>query len=151
MPTLSAPSAPSVSINNTGFLFFVLVGAFLVFVTVRGDLPKWLGLLGLGGSPKKAATTGAAPASGGVGSALPSLPSTGSTSLPNFLGGASSDASNQNAWEASAFDSASPNPTDENGFLAKLSGAASTFSGATGGGSGSGASYSDLAEFAEFA
>ena len=37
------------SINQTGFLFGALAFGFLFFVTARGDLPKWLGLLGLGG------------------------------------------------------------------------------------------------------
>jgi hypothetical protein len=34
-------------VNPTSFLFGALVFAFLFFVTVRGDLGKWLGLLGL--------------------------------------------------------------------------------------------------------
>ena len=36
-------------INQTSFLFGALVLAFLFFITVKGDLPAWLGLLGLGG------------------------------------------------------------------------------------------------------
>jgi hypothetical protein len=81
MPSLSAPGAPGVSINNTGFLFFVLVAAFIVFITVRGDLPKWLGLLGLAGSPSgSAANTGTnptAPSNGLPG--LPGLPQPGAS------------------------------------------------------------------------
>ena len=61
-------------IDNTAWLFFVLVLAFLFFVTVRGDLPKWLGLLGLGGSPKKSAGSTAPAGTAGAGGGLPGLP-----------------------------------------------------------------------------
>lgn len=108
MPTLPAQgAAPSVTINNTAYLFFVLFGAFIVFITIRGDLPKWLGLLGLGGSPKAATSTqgGTAGATGGALPSLPSIPSIGATTNgaangangsggPNLLGAATSDASN---------------------------------------------------------
>jgi hypothetical protein len=51
-------------VNPTSFLFGALVFAFLFFVTVRGDLGKWLGLLGL---------ANAAPA-GNVATSLPVPP-----------------------------------------------------------------------------
>lgn len=67
-------------IDNTAFLFFVLVAAFGFFVTVRGDLPKWLGLFGLVGvtgqsiaGQLNSAVTGQAPPNSGL-PALPSLP-----------------------------------------------------------------------------
>ena len=72
--SVAAQATGTPGVNNTAWLFFVLVLAFLFFVTVRGDLPKWLGLLGLGGSPK----TGAAPTPAPAGDA-------------NFLGGALPD------------------------------------------------------------
>jgi hypothetical protein len=37
-------------VNQTSFLWGTLVFAFLFFVTVRGDLGKWLGLLGFAGT-----------------------------------------------------------------------------------------------------
>lgn len=82
MPTLAAPGgvnpAPSVTINNTAYLFFVLFGAFIVFITIRGDLPKWLGLLGLAGSPTGATST-TPTTSTGIGNlpGTPALPSLG--------------------------------------------------------------------------
>ena len=77
-------------VNNTAYLFFVLAMAFIVYITTKGDLPKWLGLFGLGqsntapgGSPTTATGT---PSVGGGLPGLPSLPSIGSgsgSSLPN--------------------------------------------------------------------
>ena len=83
---------PSGGINNTAYLFFVLALAFIVYITTKGDLPKWLGLFGLGGSP--AGATAASPASTGTPAAasglpgLPGLPTIGQTGsqtglLPN--------------------------------------------------------------------
>jgi hypothetical protein len=82
-------------VNNTAYLFFVLAMAFIVYITTKGDLPKWLGLLGLasqGATPQGEATGGTtgtpAVASGLPG--LPAIPSIGSQttgassgSLPN--------------------------------------------------------------------
>jgi hypothetical protein len=93
---------PSGGINNTAYLFFVLALAFIVYITVKGDLPKWLGLFGLGGTP--AGATGSNPVATGTPSVagglpgLPGLPSLGqagtlpSTSDP--FGSIASDASN---------------------------------------------------------
>lgn len=104
MPTLAAPGginpAPSVTINNTAYLFFVLFGAFIVFITIRGDLPKWLGLLGLAGSPTGSTTSTNTTASNGLPSlaTLPSLNGAGGSGGPNLLGAASSDASNPTTY-----------------------------------------------------
>jgi hypothetical protein len=58
-------------VNQTTFIFASVAFAFLFFVTVRGDLPKWLGLLGLakvaggsGGSGKTGGTGGTGGTSG---------------------------------------------------------------------------------------
>lgn len=74
-------------INNTAWLFFILGAAFLFYVTVRGDLPKWLGLFGL--APGSAAGRPAAAPAGSfqtlpnvLGGASPAMPS-----LPNLTGG----------------------------------------------------------------
>lgn len=61
-------------INNTAWLFFILAAAFLFYVTIKGDLPKWLGLFGL--APGKAA-----PAAGSSSTAGPAA------GFPNMLGG----------------------------------------------------------------
>jgi hypothetical protein len=69
-------------IDNTSFVFFVLTAAFVFFVTVRGDLPKWLGLFGLANSGTTTAQPSAAssgvPAIGGL-PALPALSPIGDT------------------------------------------------------------------------
>lgn len=44
-------AAPVSQFSQTAFVFGVVMFTFLVYVTIKGDLPKWLGLLGLGGSP----------------------------------------------------------------------------------------------------
>ena len=36
--------------SQTAFIFGVVAFAFILYVTLRGDLPKWLGLLGFAGS-----------------------------------------------------------------------------------------------------
>jgi hypothetical protein len=66
-------------INNTAFLFFALTAAFIFWVTVRGDLPAWLGLFGLAGAPKSG---GASPATGSSAGASTSSP------LSGYQGGA---------------------------------------------------------------
>lgn len=71
-------------INNTAYLFFALVAAFLFFVTLRGDLGKWLGLLGLaGGTTASTAAPAATPNAAGAAPSAPALPS-----IPSVLGGA---------------------------------------------------------------
>ena len=35
--------------NQTAFTFGALAFAFLVFITIRGDLARWLGVFGLAG------------------------------------------------------------------------------------------------------
>jgi hypothetical protein len=66
---------PLSGINQTSFLFGALAFAFVFFVTVRGDLPKWLGLLGLAGGSSAPAGTGAAlPAAQNPFAGIPALP-----------------------------------------------------------------------------
>jgi hypothetical protein len=43
-------------INQTSFMFGACLFAFLFYITARGDLAKWLGLLGLAGSGNAAAS-----------------------------------------------------------------------------------------------
>lgn len=54
--------------NPTSFMFGAVLFAFLFYITVKGDLAKWLGLLGLAGS-----STPASPSPLGV-PAVPGLP-----------------------------------------------------------------------------
>jgi hypothetical protein len=69
-------------INNTAWLFFILAAAFLFYVTTRGDLPKWLGLFGLGKSAAPAAPSPGATGTPSAARGLPSLPG-----LPPLAGG----------------------------------------------------------------
>lgn len=73
-------SRPAGGINNTAYLFFVLVLAFLFYVTLRGDLGKWLGLLGLSRTAAPAPQGAAGTPS--LGGGLPGLPAIGSTVSP---------------------------------------------------------------------
>jgi hypothetical protein len=63
---------PSIGINQTSFLFGALIFAFLFFITVRGDLGQWLGLLGLAGGSGASGNT-----------AAPSLPALPALSAPS--------------------------------------------------------------------
>ena len=82
---MQAPGKPS-GLNNTAYIFGVVTFAFIVFITTRGDLPKWLGLLGLGASATPSASSGSvtgATSSNG----LPALPSlTGILNMTNPIG-----------------------------------------------------------------
>jgi hypothetical protein len=73
----AARALPFANVNQTSFLFGAVFFAFLFFVTVRGDLGKWLGLLGLAGggatTPNAGASLPAAPSLPG----LPGLPQIG--------------------------------------------------------------------------
>lgn len=82
---MNVPGKPA-GINNTAFLFGTVAFAFVLWVTARGDLPKWLGLLGIG-SASAAPTSGGTVANPGAPS-LPTLPT-----LPSFgaFGAATSD------------------------------------------------------------
>lgn len=52
-------------INQTSFMFGALIVAFIFYVTIKGDLPQWLGLLGLAGFKTQPAQTSATgPAAG---------------------------------------------------------------------------------------
>jgi len=62
-------------------LFF----AFAVFITMRGELPKYLGLLGLGSSPANAAP-GAGGSSAAATTAAPTTGSSGAYDLSAALG-----------------------------------------------------------------
>lgn len=82
-------SAASGGINQTSFMFGAVLFAFLFFITVRGDLAKWLGLLGLGGSSKglgvgTAVAQNSIQANTGLPSlaGLPAIPNTGAANVP---------------------------------------------------------------------
>lgn len=49
---------PGAGINQTSFMFGAIMFAYLFFITVRGDLAKWLGLLGLAGSSSAGSAAG---------------------------------------------------------------------------------------------
>jgi hypothetical protein len=91
-----ASSAPgqAIGFNQTAFIFGVIAVAFLIYVTIKGDLPKWLGLLGLAPSSASASSGLASPNSQGGGStsnasvatAIPGTNSIGAA-LPDVLSG----------------------------------------------------------------
>lgn len=74
-------AAPSPGINQTSFMFGAVLFAFLFFITVRGDLAKWLGLLGLAGSGAGSVASGSlstvAPSAAPGSNGLPGIPTTG--------------------------------------------------------------------------
>lgn len=59
------------NINPTSAMFAAVVFAFLFYITVRGDLAKWLGLLGL--APNKTAAGMPAPLAGSPATLNPDL------------------------------------------------------------------------------
>lgn len=65
---------PLSGVNQTSFLFGAVLFAYLFFITVRGDLAKWLGLLGLSGSGS------------GVGTAVSQNSVTANQGLPSLSG-----------------------------------------------------------------
>ncbi len=73
-------AVPSSGINQTSFLFASLGLAWLFFITVRGDLPRWLGLLGLAGSSSSAAPAASSTSQEPFIPGLPALPGTGGSS-----------------------------------------------------------------------
>ena len=74
---------------NTSTIAFALIAGFIVFITVRGELPAYLCVIGLGGNcaapPVDTTDQTQAPASGGTTTSSPSAPSSGgSSSSPIF-------------------------------------------------------------------
>jgi hypothetical protein len=78
--------APLSGINQTSFAFGSIMFAYLFFITVRGDLGKWLGVLGLAGTTGAASTT--APAS----TSATAANNDAGNSLPTGNGGSGSNA-----------------------------------------------------------
>jgi hypothetical protein len=86
----AASGVVSSSVSQTGVMFAAVGVAFLIYITARGDLARWLGAFGLAGGASQA--TGASQAGGtSAGSStpagvpavlLPQLPA-----LPGLLGG----------------------------------------------------------------
>jgi hypothetical protein len=73
---MALPGQPS-GMSQTSFIFASVFVAYLVFITLRGDLAKWLGVFGFssgGGAPSGSTPSGTA-ATGTMGSSsgLPPL------------------------------------------------------------------------------
>ena len=98
---MQAPGNPG--INNTAYLFGVVALAFVLFITMRGDLPKWLGLLGLGASTAPASGTSTASSNPSGTSGLPGLPN-----LPSIGQSNASISSPTNGVPSLATDNLSP-------------------------------------------
>lgn len=71
--------------NQTGYIAAFLIIGFIVFVTLRGELPSYFAVIGLGNAQLPAASSGtsvgsslasqSASATGGLSTVLPELPS----------------------------------------------------------------------------
>lgn len=53
------PGKPA-GISQTSFIFATVFVAYLIFITLNGDLPQWLGVLGFGKAPPAQAATNSA-------------------------------------------------------------------------------------------
>lgn len=71
---VQVPQPPLPQVSQSAFIFAMLVAAFVFYVTIKGDLPKWLGLLGLAQGAPGNAQAGTQPGA-----------STQSFSIPNML------------------------------------------------------------------
>lgn len=56
---MALPGQPA-GISQTSFIFATVFVAYLVFITLRGDLAKWLGVFGFGAYTAPSASTNAA-------------------------------------------------------------------------------------------
>lgn len=54
-------NTPQAQFSQTAFIFGVVGFAFILFVTLRGDLPKWIGLLTFGAKSATPTQPGAVP------------------------------------------------------------------------------------------
>jgi hypothetical protein len=100
--------------SQTSIIAAALVVAFVVFVTVRGELPKYLAVFT--GTAPAGGTTGTGGSGGSGGSApwsqfLPSEPATGPTTEPpgaNYPGGVFNPFPNDPSWGWPGFPSGLP-------------------------------------------
>ena len=90
----ASPAGQAIGFNQTAFIFGVVAVAFLIYVTIKGDLPKWLGLLGLAPSSPSSSSGLSSPGTGQSASAFTATPNsqTGGTNtagaaLPDVLSG----------------------------------------------------------------
>lgn len=54
---VALPGRPA-GLNNTAFLFALIAAAWLFYITIRGDLGKWIGLILPGNTASQNATGG---------------------------------------------------------------------------------------------
>jgi hypothetical protein len=89
-------------INQTSFMFGAIVFAFLFFITTRGDLGKWLGLLGLANvkgktapatTPNLSQSSSITAPNNSAGLSLPGVPASQSNMLASASGSISGIAS----------------------------------------------------------
>lgn len=100
---MALPGQPT-GISQTSFIFAAVFVAYLVFITLRGDLAKWLGVFGFGTYTAPSATTGT-----GAGSS-----SATATSMLGGAGtGATGGASGVGSFGQSLVASLSPHDTSQ--------------------------------------
>ena len=81
----ATPQAQAAGFGQTAFIFGVVAFAFVMYVTLKGDLPKWFGLFGFAAS----SNSGLNAPGGGMASAASATPGTNSAgaTLPDVLSG----------------------------------------------------------------
>ena len=85
----ASPAGQAIGFNQTAFIFGVVAVAFLIYVTIKGDLPKWLGLLGLAPSSPSSSSGLSSPGTGQSASAVTATTGTNTAgaALPDVLSG----------------------------------------------------------------
>jgi hypothetical protein len=73
---MALPGQPS-GVSQTSFIFATVFGAYVIYITLRGDLAKWLGVFGMAANAAPNVASATAPNVAAPGSApAPSLPNT---------------------------------------------------------------------------
>lgn len=98
---MALPGQPA-GISQTSFIFATVFVAYLVFITLRGDLAKWLGVFGFGAYTAPPASTGTDTGSSGA---------TTTSMLGGAGTGATGDASGVGSFGQSLVASLSPHDT----------------------------------------
>lgn len=85
---MTLPGQPT-GVSQTSFIFAIVFVAYLIFITLRGDLAKWLGVFGFGTYTAPASTTATTGVPGNITS------QTGSATGTNMFGGGNANITSQ--------------------------------------------------------
>lgn len=64
---MAVPLPANPGISQTNYLFFMVFVLYLIFITLNGDLAKWLGVFGVGSAGAGATATSGGATVGGAG------------------------------------------------------------------------------------